>query len=1066
MAGGLSVLGIEPQVGGSRRARPAAPSAPAEGVATRTALAARNEIAMNYANNEALRGWLVEGGVFEHWARPAFEFDEEHFGRAVEEVRRQHPYLAPHEAEARAAYRLLSRRDAQGAPVSRVSRWRRMAPAALRVLWALAVLCLLGVMAAKAEPPPKSSENVAQPNAVVEAALRSRVFAQFAGGPVLARLQVRNGSNVWTDVGSAAGDLSLPVTCISGCSAGGSFSDNSAFTSGTTAVSNVSGVFNDSITSLASGNAGAIRSTTDRMLFVNVGKVGGTAVPSGLVDSGNSAFKVNCVVGCSASAGFTDNSAFTAGATTETNSGGVFNDSLAAVTSGNAAAFRITGNRALHINIRSAGGTELATSSNPIRIDPTGTTTQPVSGTVTANIGTTNGLALDATVSGLQVGQGSTSAGQKGGLAMGAVTTSAPSYTTAQTSPLSLTTAGALRTDSSAVTQPVSGTVTTTPPANASTNITQWNSVALGSPSAYGTSPGAVNVPGVNAFITNTPTVTANAGTGTFTISGTVTANAGTNLNTSLLQLDATGAKLNNAQGSTTSGQTGPLVQGAVTTSAPSYTTAQTSPLSLNTSGGLRVDGSGVTQPVSGTVTTTPPANASTNVTQVGGMNVSTGTGAGGAGIPRVTVSNDSAVKVWDGTTVAGVISGSTALKSDMSSVAGTATATGTGASGAGVQRVTVSNDSNILATQSGTWTIQPGNTANTTPWLATINQAGNSATVNASGQLTVNCAAGCSASSAADTVGSTVALNALNATASVALAGDGGAGMLLAAGTLIGTIVPEVSSDGGTTWVASLFYDPATQATAASVVFGSANAATTKTILVAGGASHARVRVSAFTSGTANATLRATQNAGSLVVNQGNSPWTVTANAGTGTFNTQDAADGSTGAATPSKAGLAGGSDGANLRALSVSSTGVLNAQDAATGSTGAAPPSKAILQGELNSGNLAAHIGCDSSVAINTASSGDVQLVALVAAKTIYICGYNLMAAGTTNVQLEYGTGTACATGKTALTGPYNLAAQTGVSYGNGEGVVFKTASANALCVNNSAAVQISGVVTYTQF
>jgi len=39
------------------------------------------------------------------------------------------------------------------------------------------------------------------------------------------------------------------------------------------------------------------------------------------------------------------------------------------------------------------------------------------------------------------------------------------------------------------------------------TNITQWNSVALGSPSAYGTSPGAVNVPGVNAFVTNTVAV-------------------------------------------------------------------------------------------------------------------------------------------------------------------------------------------------------------------------------------------------------------------------------------------------------------------------------------------------------------------------------------------------------------------------------------------------------------------------------------------------------------------------------------------------------------------------------
>lgn len=42
-------------------------------------------------------------------------------------------------------------------------------------------------------------------------------------------------------------------------------------------------------------------------------------------------------------------------------------------------------------------------------------------------------------------------------------------------------------------------------------------------------------------------------------------------------------------QGSTTSGENGDLVQGAVTTSAPTYTTGTTNPLSLDTSGNLRV---------------------------------------------------------------------------------------------------------------------------------------------------------------------------------------------------------------------------------------------------------------------------------------------------------------------------------------------------------------------------------------------------------------------------------------------------------------------------------------------
>lgn len=59
-----------------------------------------------------------------------------------------------------------------------------------------------------------------------------------------------------------------------------------------------------------------------------------------------------------------------------------------------------------------SGGTEKATSGNPLRIDPTGTTIQPVSGTVTANAGTgpwavtDNGgsLTVDGTVAATQSG--------------------------------------------------------------------------------------------------------------------------------------------------------------------------------------------------------------------------------------------------------------------------------------------------------------------------------------------------------------------------------------------------------------------------------------------------------------------------------------------------------------------------------------------------------------------------------------------------------------------------------------------------------------------------------------
>ena len=122
--------------------------------------------------------------------------------------------------------------------------------------------------------------------------------------------------------------------------------------------------------------------------------------------------------------------------------------------------------------------------------------------------------------------------------------------------------------------------------------------------------------------------------------------------------------------------------------------------------------------------------------------------------------------------------------------------------------------------------------------------------------------------------------------------------------------------------------------------------------------------------------------------------------------------------------------------------------------------------VQGEISSGNAVQHVGCDSSVIYDASTSGSTQLVALVAGQKIYVCGFVLFAAGTANVKLNYGTGTACATGTTAVTPAFQLTAQTGVSYGNGEGTVGTTAAGNALCLNSSAAVAVQALVTYTQF
>lgn len=107
-----------------------------------------------------------------------------------------------------------------------------------------------------------------------------------------------------------------------------------------------------------------------------------------------------------------------------------------------------------------------------------------------------------------------------------------------------------------------------------------------------------------------------------------------------------------------------------------------------------------------------------------------------------------------------------------------------------------------------------------------------------------------------------------------------------------------------------------------------------------------------------------------------------------------------------------------------------------------------------------------CDSSVEIDTAASGNTELVALTSGDIIYVCGYNWIAAGTVTVQLIYGTGSACGTGETDLSGEMQFTAQTGVSYGGDGRLVTKTAVSNALCVELSAAVSVDGLLTYGKY
>lgn len=171
-----------------------------------------------------------------------------------------------------------------------------------------------------------------------------------------------------------------------------------------------------------------------------------------------------------------------------------------------------------------------------------------------------------------------------------AVSTSAPTYTNGTFAALSLTLSGLLRVDGSGVTQPISAS-TLPLPTGASTSALQ---------------------------LTGNATLV--------TISGQLPTTLGQKVSSASLAVvlasDQSAISVtpttSYAQGSTTSGELGPLVQGAVTTAAPTYTTATTNPLSITTVGNLRVDGSSVTQPVSA-ASLPLPAGAATSALQTSG---------------------------------------------------------------------------------------------------------------------------------------------------------------------------------------------------------------------------------------------------------------------------------------------------------------------------------------------------------------------------------------------------------------------------------------------------------------
>jgi hypothetical protein len=552
----------------------------------------------------------------------------------------------------------------------------------------------------------------------------------------------------------------LNVNCTSGCSGSPGFTDNTAFTSGSSIATNIGGVYNDGVAALTSGNAGVLRLTSDRMLFANIGKVNGVALgspslygtsPGSVNVQGVNAFVTN-VPAVSQSGTWSVRNVGNAGAIFDASAGavaaansiligGVYNSSAPTPSTGQQEPFQLDASGSLKVNVVS-GSTGNAAAGNTGAVVPT------QADYLGANVG--------GTMRGLT-----------------AVNPTGSVY--------------ALQTDHTSV-----------------------NGVALGSPSLYGTSPGAVNVQGVNAFVTNVPavsqsgtwTVTGAGGTfpatqsgnwsvrvlgnGGAAVDGTVAAaGAPTNqivtggvYNSTLptlttgqavaVQLDAKGQHLEDlnyvagtALGTPTTygvAPSGNVIgvnafvtnvnangQSTAANSAPVVIASDQSAVKISGSTGV-VDAStaqNVAMPASGfailgeyntTPTTISSGNASPfQLDSAGNLLVNIKAGSSGNGAASSTGSAVPAQADYNGVNVAGTLRGRTgvnptgsvyAAQTDLTSangvVLGSPSNYGTAPGAVAVLGVNAFVTNSPSVVQSGTWTVQPGNTANTTAWLVT----------------------------------------------------------------------------------------------------------------------------------------------------------------------------------------------------------------------------------------------------------------------------------------------------------------------------------------------------------
>lgn len=148
--------------------------------------------------------------------------------------------------------------------------------------------------------------------------------------------------------------------------------------------------------------------------------------------------------------------------------------------------------------------------------------------------------------------------------------------------------------------------------------------------------------------------------------------------------------------------------------------------------------------------------------------------------------------------------------------------------------------------------------------------------------------------------------------------------------------------------------------------------------------------------------------------------------------------------------------------RARGNSAGGLFVQGPAAQGAAIAGNPN--LLAQRDSSGNVQTEFRCDQQLAFDLTGSGNTEIVPLTGGQTIRVCHVSLAAASALDVRFTRGTGTNCGTGTANVSGLYRNITALALDFSNKSPML--SASGEALCINQSAAVNSGGIVIFSKF